>query len=838
MKKRIISVLIALILSTATIIVSLPATAGGTNGLSVSKPTASEGETFGVTLTLPSISQKLATFQWQISFDKDNFEVTSFTPPEGSNRSYSTVAEANSNGKVSVSYMGEDGENTIDFSSGYTMTASFKVKTGAIPGNYSFNIIKHVTDELDTDGYTEIDRTPASLTDSVCFEVTAPPVPATGVSLNKETTSIVAGGTETLTATVTPDDSTDKVTWKSSNESVATVDSTGKVTAVTTGNATITATAGSYSDTCAVTVTCSHSLGTVSEKTSTCKEQGWDAYKECSKCHKLFKTDGTTELSAIPYREYAPHNYGSWITEVPATHDANGEKGHYHCSVCEKNFDSSKNELSSLVITKDANHGTPATAWNSDATHHWHECKVVGCGVVIDSTKATHTFEWKTDKPATEDETGLKHEECSVCGYKKNEGTPIDKLDHTHIGITHHAAVAATCKATGNIEYWTCSSSKCAGKYYSDSACQNEITTGITTNKNAANHIGEKEYRDSKPATCYAEGYEGDIYCLGCGAKIGTGKSITKLSHTPGDWETDATYHWKECTVVACGVVIDSTKAAHTGGEATCKNKAVCSVCGVEYGEKNADNHKNTTVINAKTPTCTEAGYTGDTYCNDCEKIVANGKSIVPNGHTPSEWKFDDDEHWQTCAVDGCGVEIADSRASHSDSEWIVDKEPTVKEEGSKHIECTVCRKVLKTESITKLIAYEITNGVNGKWTKESKENFSFTSNAEFAKFVEVRVDGKKISEGSFIVKEGSTVVTLKNDYLETLLVGKHTLAIVSSDGIAETSFEIEGTEKKDTPVSPLTGENSHITLWVILAFVSCLGVLALTLTRKKKSVR
>ena len=78
------------------------------------------------------------------------------------------------------------------------------------------------------------------------------------VTLNKTATTIAAGATETLTATVLPETATDKsVTWSSSKESVATVDNTGKVTAVAAGEATITVTTtdGSKTATCTVTVT-------------------------------------------------------------------------------------------------------------------------------------------------------------------------------------------------------------------------------------------------------------------------------------------------------------------------------------------------------------------------------------------------------------------------------------------------------------------------------------------------------------------------------------------------------------------------------------------------------
>ena len=80
-------------------------------------------------------------------------------------------------------------------------------------------------------------------------------VPVTEVTLDKATLALNTGGTATLNATVKPDDSTKKkVTWASSNEAVASVVD-GKVTAISAGNAKITATAGGKTATCDVTVT-------------------------------------------------------------------------------------------------------------------------------------------------------------------------------------------------------------------------------------------------------------------------------------------------------------------------------------------------------------------------------------------------------------------------------------------------------------------------------------------------------------------------------------------------------------------------------------------------------
>ena len=83
-------------------------------------------------------------------------------------------------------------------------------------------------------------------------------VPVTGVTLSQTELSLTEGNTAQLTATVKPDDATNKnVTWSSDDTSVATVDATGKVTAVSAGTATITVTTvdGGYKDTCQVTVT-------------------------------------------------------------------------------------------------------------------------------------------------------------------------------------------------------------------------------------------------------------------------------------------------------------------------------------------------------------------------------------------------------------------------------------------------------------------------------------------------------------------------------------------------------------------------------------------------------
>ena len=68
--------------------------------------------------------------------------------------------------------------------------------------------------------------------------------------------------------------------------------------------------------------------------------------------------------------------------------------------------------------------------WYADAKSHWHQCTDSACPDPSGSTKdlASHTFVWKVDKAATRTQTGLKHEECTVCGFKRNKDTVIPVL--------------------------------------------------------------------------------------------------------------------------------------------------------------------------------------------------------------------------------------------------------------------------------------------------------------------------------------------------------------------------------------------------------------------------
>ena len=88
-------------------------------------------------------------------------------------------------------------------------------------------------------------------------------------------------------------------------------------------------------------------------------------------------------------------------------------------------------------------------------------------------------------------------------------------------------------------------------------------------------------------------------------------------------------------------------------------------------------------------------------------------------------------------------------------------------------------------------VSYLILEGANSTWRKGSLTGLSFRSSADVAKFDGVTVDGTAIDAGCYSAELGSTGITLRAEYLETLPAGSHTLVIKAIDGTADTSFTV-----------------------------------------------
>ena len=258
--------------------------------------------------------------------------------------------------------------------------------------------------------------------------------------------------------------------------------------------------------------------------------------------------------------------------------------------------------------------------------------------------------------------------------------------------------------------------------------------------------------------------------------------------HQSNDWEHNDTEHWQVCT---CGAVFN--KAEHSGGKATCKDKAICEICGDSYGSLDPNNHTDLKHIDAKAATAAEEGNIAYWYCDGCKKYFSDAAAKT---------------------------EIA------------------------------------KADTVTAKRSPQITAGDGAAVTQGEKKELTFTSDASFADFLRVELDGTTLDERNYTKKEGSTIITLNRDFVATLSVGEHTLAIVSQHGTATAKFTVKAKPAETAPpqptvtpqptaqptqtaqpVSPIlrTGDTANPTLWFALLIVSGGAAIGITVASRKK---
>ena len=454
MNKRITSVLLCFVMILAILATAVPVfaeenTNKGIFTVKVDKTTANPGDVINVSLILTPPSGKLTSFQGFFIADTGlTYVADSGKVPEGLKAflGFDNVEWTESskmvNGFGSTIYGGTDDIVLAEL--------QYKVNDDAAVGSV---LTISIEENEVCDGTIEIVESsvvPATVT------VTAAPKPATGISLNKSELTLTVGDVDTsLTATVTPDDSTDTVVWSSDAPSVANVDSaTGKVTAAAPGEAIITATAGTKTATCTVKVQaapCAHeNKNLIPEKASNCSERGWDEHQICNDCHQLFDMNGNP-IDAIPYRD------------LNDDHDFNTEEWGYkeadgHAHVCNRN-----------------------------AEHH--------------DTVMPHTA-----GPAATETTP---QTCTECGFVMQAATGHVHADH----LTKVDKEDATCTADGNKEYYRCT----CGKLFEDAAAATEITdhSSVVLPKTGHSYTVQNSDEDHKRSTA-ADCREFDTYWYTC----------------------------------------------------------------------------------------------------------------------------------------------------------------------------------------------------------------------------------------------------------------------------------------------------------------------------------
>ena len=328
---------------------------------------------------------------------------------------------------------------------------------------------------------------------------------------------------------------------------------------------------------------------------------------------------------------------------------------------------------------------------------------------------------------------------CDTCGYDKT-------VPHTH-NLTLVPAKAPTCTEKGNTAYYTCDG---CDKWFEDATGASEITDK-------------------------------------------TSVILAATGHSASDWKSDNTDHWKECTVVGCGVIIEGSKAAHTAGEWIIDTPATATTSGSKHKE------------------CTVCGYTMAT-----ETIPATGGGEHTHSYG-SEWKNDADNHWHECS---CGDKK--DTAAHTAGEWIIDTPATATTSGTKHKKCTVCGYTMTIETIPATGGGEHTHSYGSDWKNDATNHWHECSCGDKA--------DKAAHDFKWVVDKEATATQKGSKHEECRVCGYKKAAVE----IPATGTPTEP-GKPTGPDSPQTGDNSNMILWIALLFISGGAVIGITAYSKKK---
>ena len=553
----------------------------------------------------------------------------------------------------------------------------------------------------------------------------APVIELTGITVAPTKVNLELNATYQLSAVKEPVNAAGSLNWESSNTSVATVDSTGKVTAKAQGTATITVSCGDKKATCTVTVDHQHDY---SGQPYLYLDPG-NHYQEC-------KAGDGYNIQA--------HEFSAWTDNGDGTHSR-------HCTVCKMTDGSTYTET------------------------------------------AEHTWVWVVDQEAALNQPGKQHEECTGCHAKRNENTEIPALRDYAVTVTGGTATVAAgttiTRAMEGVEV-TVTAQAPGGKHFvkwvvkaGGVTLANE-TSATTTFTMPANDVTiEAEFAEN-PVEAYT------LTVIKGTASVAAGTPITdKIEQNT--------------------VVTITADAPETG-------KVFDKWVVLEGNVTLADATKATTTF---------------TMPASAVKIEATYKDAPPS-HTHSygtDWKYDNTNHWHECA---CG-DKADI-AAHSASEWIVDTAATETADGAKHKECTVCKKVLETATISATGSTH-THSYGTDWKYDDINHWHECECGDKADTAahsfQWVIDKAATKEATGIKHEECTVCGAKrseNTVIDKLPDGGNT----GNTGNGDNNTNKPG--KDDSTKSPQTGDNSNLIGWLAALFVSG-GVLTLLGVSGKK---
>ena len=623
-----------------------------------------------------------------------------------------------------------------------------------------------------------------------------------------------------------------------------------------------------------------------------CENGGHEAYWQCEDCHQYFADkNGEADLSqsyanASDFNTAPLNHAGATRTAAdPATCTKGGREAYWYCSACGGYFADTNGTLDPSIggdspedfntdplghdYTKEdtASSHTKSVATCTEDAVYYKSC--VRCGengtetFTAAGTALGHDF---TDQPYQHDDqshwqickrddctaesdheahagaaaTCVAESHCTACGYKL-----ADKDPHNHTNGTLHAASAPTCTAKGNEAYYSCSG---CGKFYSGQ-------DGDTALYDSADHfdIDPLNHKDAaktdyQAPTCENGGHNAYWYCAKCGkyfadksGSIDLSKSydsadtfaLDKLGHdyTDQPYLSNSEGHWQLCKRESCGHL--SLIENHTGGTATCTEPKTCEVCQEKYGD--------------------------------------------PLGHAPaSEWTKDETGHWHICRNTGC-TKTLDFKEHTPDREAADYENPVL---------CSVCGYEISPKrpdvDVTVTIPFSVTVKKTGE-AAPGKETFKLgfagpmsDGLKDYVTIVNdtIETNGEKTYTGDFVFTIKASNLRYIHDGIQLTQVKGSAEGWTYDDALYYVTFDIDFEDEKVTlrdvgvmgegdefipldpkedgsplvaftnsysaslPTPPVKTGDAGITLWVSLAALSGLVMLAIPELKKRKTHR
>ena len=528
-----------------------------------------------------------------------------------------------------------------------------------------------------------------------------------------------------------------------------------------------------------------NSNGNVNGTTLDCsKQQIWKFVRQSDNSYKLISA---YDNGAMDVKDYATSGSGtnvqmnsSWDTNAQKFYIYYVNKSYYFKPVCADLALDLSNKTSNLEV------------WG--AGFNWNPQKF-SIEKVNTNDIGVHKFStWTTTKNATCTQVGTKSRKCTVCG--KTETQTIAKTGHKSVT---DKAIPATCTTDGKTEGSHCS------------VC-GAVIKAQDTIKATGHKFGN--WTTTKSATCTESGTQ-IRKCETCGAT--ESKSLSAKGHTevvdkaiPATCTTDGKTEGSHCSV--CGAVIKAQDTIKATG------------------------HKFGNWTTTKSATCTESG----TQIRKCETCGATeSKSLSAKGHTevvdkaiPATCTTDGKTEGSHCSVCGAVIKAQTTitATGHKSSGWIVDKTASIGVKGSKHKECTVCKKVLETAEIpalsrisiskasvtlsTSTYAYDgktktpsVTVKVNGKTLKKDTDYTVSYSNNTKVGTATVKITGKGNYTGSV-----SKTYSIKNNFKKATVSGISTKAFTGKNITQSITVKYNGkTLKKGTDYTVSYSNNKSI---------------------------